>query len=77
MARNRREIQTQKEEETAVSKQQGTGLRCPDCGATSHVKSTNAMPDEGLTRRYRQCDSCGIHFYTKEEFERKTVPRNK
>ncbi len=78
MARSRREIQTPpQEKETVVSKQQGTGIRCPDCGGTSRVKSTEPIPEKSTMMRYRKCDSCGTHFYTEEKFCRRTEPRGK
>ncbi len=77
MARSRREIQTHQETKDSISTQQGSGIRCPDCDSTSHVKSTKSLPENSIMERYRKCDSCGTHFYTEEKFKRKTVPRGK
>jgi len=75
MTRTKKNIKPSKN--TSVNAQQGTGMRCPACGSTTRVKSTNAMPDKGITERYRKCDACGIHFYTEEVFKRVTTPRTK
>ena len=43
-----------------------SGLRCPYCGhGSSSVKDT--VHHGNITRRRRDCDRCGLRFYTVEQ----------
>ena len=77
MERSRRKIQTRTKKEKKIAQQQGTGIRCPNCGGTSKVKSTESLPKKSIMWRYRKCDDCGVHFYTKEKYWKMSVPKNK
>lgn len=68
-------IQTRKKEEETVNRQQGSGVRCPECGGRSHVNNSVPVPKESIMKRYRECDNCHTRFLTEETIIRTTVPR--
>ncbi len=77
MARGRRTIQTQTEEKKTVNPQQGSGVRCPECGGQSRINNCVAHPERSVQGRYRECDECGTRFYTEESTKRITVSADK
>lgn len=66
MAKSRREIQTHKKEEKTINKQQGSGIRCPECGGSTKVIRTLPLPEKSQQIRLRQCDKCGKKSESKE-----------
>ncbi|RLI66879.1 MAG: hypothetical protein DRO67_00455 [Candidatus Asgardarchaeum californiense] len=77
MARGRRSISTQKKKEKKVNIQQGSGIRCPKCGESTHVNNSVPLPNKSIMRRYRECNACGHRFMTEEVIKRDTTPRKK
>lgn len=55
--------------------QQGSGIRCPQCGGISRIRNTVALPEESAMKRYRQCDECMTRFVTRETVTHETPAR--
>lgn len=52
--------------------QQGSRVRCPECGNSTRV--LNSVPRKENTQgRYRECDSCGLRMYSEEKIVRLTT----
>jgi len=66
MEQSRKEIQTPEKEENTINKQQGSGIRCPDCGGSTKVIRTMPLPEESKQIRLRKCDMCGLKIESKE-----------
>lgn len=47
--------------------QQGTGIRCPDCGGITRVIRSLPRPNDGIHGRYRRCDVCSCRMFTEEK----------
>jgi len=49
------------------NKQQGGGIRCPECDSTTRVRRTEPQPEISVQLRFRTCDKCNLKIVTKEE----------
>jgi len=58
---------TKKDEKALKGPQQGTGIRCPNCGGLTKVIRSMPYGEQSIHGRIRKCDDCDTRVYSEEK----------